>query len=255
MSDELIQKLIAEFSPEHVQLKAKNVNKERTKCLAVPYLDARDVAERLTEVFGLGGWSINHQVVSEKCIKSTLTIQIGERTAIYDDFGYSDASDNQPGPEHLKAAASDGLKRCAVPLGVGRYLYRLEGMWCDAIPIGEKGTRPKPANLAELIKVAGKGKPASSQPPAQDAAKPEGAPPLAATEATGEQKKKRPLPRDKQVLVTEIAGLCDERGWEEKVVVQEVSLFAKRQIHSWHDMSVKELAAFRDHLRKPMGAG
>ena len=31
----------------------------------------------------------------------------------------------------MKAAFSDALKRAAVKLGVGRYLYRLGGQWVD----------------------------------------------------------------------------------------------------------------------------
>jgi len=167
--NERLTKLTEEFPAEEVHLLAKQISQDGTRCLALAYLDARHVSERLTEVFGIGGWSVSHEVVSEKCVKTRLRILDTEYPeAVFEDFGYSDAADNQPQPEHLKAAASDGLKRAAVLLGVGRYLYRLGRTWCD---YDAEARQPVPKNLAELLRAAPAKPPAKAEAPAL-AAKP-----------------------------------------------------------------------------------
>jgi hypothetical protein len=44
--------------------------------------------------------------------------------------------------DKLKAAVSDGLKRAAVKLGIGRYLYRLPRQWVDYDPQTKQFKQP-----------------------------------------------------------------------------------------------------------------
>ena len=44
--------------------------------------------------------------------------------------------------DKLKAAFSDALKRAAIKLGIGRYLYRLPRQWVDYDPQQRQFVRP-----------------------------------------------------------------------------------------------------------------
>lgn len=92
----------------------------------LPYVDARDVQDRLDAVCGIGGWSFELE---------PLVVDAGElrvargRPSIAgvtrDDIGT--ASQWEPS----KGCASDALKRAAVQWGIGRYLYRLPAVWVE----------------------------------------------------------------------------------------------------------------------------
>ena len=80
------------------------------------YITARDVMDRLDEVFGIGGWQTNFDFIGDRmiCKLSVLTDQ-GWITK-------SDGADDSS-IEGAKGGISDSLKRAAVQYGVGRYLY------------------------------------------------------------------------------------------------------------------------------------
>lgn len=87
------------------------------------YIDARAVARRLTEVLGLAGWDFQTTVADtdRQVVHGRLTVRLDGQTIVREDFGYPNTPDSDEEP--LKSAASDALKRCAVQLGVGAYLY------------------------------------------------------------------------------------------------------------------------------------
>ena len=80
------------------------------------YITARDVMDRLDEAVGIEGWTTHlHEV--EGRVTCELSIRFGERWITKTD-GAGDT-----GIEGEKGAISDSLKRSAVLLGIGRYLY------------------------------------------------------------------------------------------------------------------------------------
>jgi len=87
------------------------------------YIDARVVARRLTEVLGLTGWDFQATVADtdRQVVHGRLTVRLDGQAIVREDFGYPNTPDSDEEP--LKSAASDALKRCAVQLGVGAYLY------------------------------------------------------------------------------------------------------------------------------------
>jgi hypothetical protein len=89
------------------------------------YVDSRAVAQRLTEVLGIGCWSFDVDVadLSRSVVKGTLTAKIGDATVIHSDYGYPNSDRD---PESLKSAASDALRRAGVQMGVARDLYSPE---------------------------------------------------------------------------------------------------------------------------------
>lgn len=88
------------------------------KGVILPYVTARGIQERLDDVFGVDGWDNEFQVVDGGVI-CTLICRYGGSV-----FRKSDgASFTQVEP--LKGGISGALKRAAVELGIGRYLYDL----------------------------------------------------------------------------------------------------------------------------------
>ena len=116
-----LAKLAAPFDPNDVAWKPQAV--KGTRALAVAYIDARTVAERLDRVVA-GDWTFDWEEASNGCVKGKLTI----RGTIRCDVG---EQGDGPQGKTLKAAVSDALKRSAVQFGVGRYLYRLPAQWVD----------------------------------------------------------------------------------------------------------------------------
>ncbi len=92
-------------------------NKDRTRALVLPHLDARAVMDRLDAICP-DHWSFTLEVISPSAVKGRLTVMGVTR----EDIGEGDT---------LKGASSDALKRAAVHFGIGRYLYDLPKTWSD----------------------------------------------------------------------------------------------------------------------------
>lgn len=93
--------------------------------IALAYIDARDVQNRLDTVCGVANWSDKYVETEKGRIICTLSIRIdGEWIAKSDGAGDSDV-------ESEKGAISDALKRAAVKWGIGRYLYDMESPWVE----------------------------------------------------------------------------------------------------------------------------
>lgn len=118
-TNQIAQLLAAPFSES--QLKKR----QGPGGMVFTYVDSRAVAERLTEVLGIGNWSFVVDVadLSRSVVKGTLTVSIGDKTVTHSDYGYPNSDRD---PEALKSAASDALRRAAVQLGVARDLYSPE---------------------------------------------------------------------------------------------------------------------------------
>jgi hypothetical protein len=103
-----------------------------TRALAAAYLDARTVMQRLDSVFGVGGWRDRYELVNGGSVVCTLSVKVDGEWIDKTDVG--SPSEQADEGDKLKAAVSDGLKRAAVKLGIGRYLYRLPSQWVDYDP-------------------------------------------------------------------------------------------------------------------------
>ncbi len=130
--------LKAPTPPDEIQWRVRSVTKDETRCSIIAYVDARYMQARLNEAFGVGGWSVRHEVVDPEkhVVMTTLTVHdMGAGTArltadtgdtIKQDFGYPNSANDE---EPLKSAASDGLKRCCVHLGLTHDIYAMEARW------------------------------------------------------------------------------------------------------------------------------
>jgi hypothetical protein len=119
-----IAKLSAPFAPDQVSWRLGSTTKDKTRGMALAYIDARDVMGRLDEVCGVDGWQCRYphaggMTVCEIGIKCG-----GEWIWKADGAGATDV-------EAEKGSLSDAFKRAAVRWGIGRYLYDLHSPWVE----------------------------------------------------------------------------------------------------------------------------
>ena len=105
---------------------AVSYNDPKTKqdpksAIALAYIDARDVMERLDEVFGMN-WSCKYSHAETKTICEISVLIDGVWITRANGAGDSDI-------EAEKGAISDAFKRAGVMFGIGRYLYDLPNEW------------------------------------------------------------------------------------------------------------------------------
>jgi hypothetical protein len=124
-----LQQLAAPFPPDVISWRVGSTTKDKTKGMALAYIDARDVQDRLDEVFGFGWqvrnpWSVNGKLACE------IGLLFGDQW-IWRGDGAGDTD-----VEAEKGAFSDAFKRAAVRWGIGRYLYDLDSPW---VALEQKG--------------------------------------------------------------------------------------------------------------------
>jgi len=129
----MLDELSAEFPREAISWRSQTMNKEGTSAMALAYIDARDVMERLDAVCGPANWQDRYEFHGPRTV-CYLSIRVdGEWITKADGAGDSDV-------EAEKGAISDALKRAAVKWGIGRYLYALPAPWvpCESYERGGK---------------------------------------------------------------------------------------------------------------------
>jgi hypothetical protein len=126
--------LAAPFPPEAIHWRAQTVTRDGDKALALAYIDARDVQDRLDAVCGPANWQDSYTETVKGRLICTLSVRIGgEWISKSDGAGDTDV-------EGEKGAISDSLKRAAVKWGIGRYLYNLGNVWapCESTEFNGK---------------------------------------------------------------------------------------------------------------------
>lgn len=125
--------LSAPFDPDAVSWRLGSVSKAKLKGMALAYVDARVVADRLDEACTPAGWQCRYSHTATKTVCDIAIKCDDEWLWKADGAGDSDI-------EAEKGALSDAFKRAAVRWGVGRYLYDLESPWVAVEEVGS-GTR------------------------------------------------------------------------------------------------------------------
>lgn len=125
---DILTKLAAPFPQESIHWRAQTVSRNGNKALALAYLDARDVMERL-DTMCPHGWESEHYDCGSGRMGCKIGIWITPDRILWRSDG---AGATQVEAE--KGAFSDALKRAAVSWGIGRYLYDLGNTWvpCEA---------------------------------------------------------------------------------------------------------------------------
>src|SRR5262249_6742335 len=132
------------------------------RALAVPFVDARVIQDRLDDVLGVMGWQDSYECLPDGAVVCRLRIRLGSEWITKEDVG---GQSEQPDEgDRRQAAVSDALKRASVKFGIGRYLYRLKPQWVDydpqkrqfvrtpvlPLPAQEAGPGKEPATLKML---------------------------------------------------------------------------------------------------------
>ncbi len=126
----LTRALAGPFEASEVRFKPAVVSGNRAMALA--YVDARVIQDRLDGVLGVEGWQDDYEILQDGSVVCRLRLRLGGEWVTKVDVG--SPSEQPDGGDRLKAAFSDALKRAAVKFGIGRYLYRLPAQWVDYDP-------------------------------------------------------------------------------------------------------------------------
>lgn len=144
-SNEILHALKEPFPADVIHWRVGATNGEKTKGIALAYIDARDVMKRLDEVCGIDGWQCRYVIESALAV-CELSLKInGEWITKSDGAGETDV-------EGEKGKMSDAFKRAAVRFGVGRYLYYLPNEWVDIKPAGRSYKLASTPNLPSWAK-------------------------------------------------------------------------------------------------------
>jgi len=134
----VMKALAAPFAPTEVRFKPAVVSGNRA--LALAYVDARVIQDRLDDVLGVTGWQDDYEFLPDGSVVCRLRLRLGGEWITKVDVG--GPSEQPDEGDRRKAAVSDALKRAAVKFGIGRYLYRLPAQWHDYDPQRRQFVRP-----------------------------------------------------------------------------------------------------------------
>jgi hypothetical protein len=130
------------FPPDVISWRVGATNGDKTKGIALAYIDARDVMNRLDEMCVWEcryPWSDGHRVCCE--------------ISVWADEGIITRSDGagETDVEGDKGAMSDAFKRAAVRFNVARYLYDLPSPWVEIAPAGKSYKIADPDSLTTRL--------------------------------------------------------------------------------------------------------
>lgn len=235
MSDErsIAEALAAPFPPDKLGWKPQTVSGSRA--LAVAFIDARDVMDRLDQVVGPFGWRDGYVVLPDGNVVCTLELRCGDGPFIpkSDTGGESDQKDDG---DKRKAAFSDALKRAAVKWGIGRYIYSLPSQWLDFDPKSKQivGTPKLPPWAVPGNRAAATPDPRSR--PAQTAQQPVEEKPAKGMPATGEELERRLADKD-QLLAAQ--GKCKPGDLMAHVVAAGVRQGLEKDLAAWTGAAIR----------------
>jgi hypothetical protein len=156
--EQLTEALAAPFEAREVRFKPAVVSGNRA--LALAYVDARVIQDRLDDVLGVTGWQDEYECLPDGSVVCRLRLRLGDEWITKMDVG---GQSEQPDEgDRRKAAFSDALKRAAVKFGIGRYLYRLPSQWVDydthkrqfaRTPLLPPSALPKPKKQAATVRL------------------------------------------------------------------------------------------------------
>jgi hypothetical protein len=146
--EELHKGLSALFPVDSISWRLGATNHDKTKGIALAYIDARDVMKRLDSVAGPGNWQNVYQGLG--------LCGIGVRLDGTDEWVWKWNGAGATDVEAEKGQASDAFKRAAVLWGVAQYLYDLPNVWSKIEPAGKSYKLAEQPKLPSWAIPAGK---------------------------------------------------------------------------------------------------
>lgn len=120
--DRIAEELAKPFDASHIRVKPGKVA-ANGQALALWYIDARAVMDRLDAVVGPENWEFTWTPIRDGdrvVVQGMLTVKGVTK---------SDVGEAKDEDEPWKSGVSDAFKRTAVQFGIGRFLYRLPQLW------------------------------------------------------------------------------------------------------------------------------
>lgn len=135
-----LEALKAHFPRETISWRAQSVTKDGTRAMALAYIDARDVMNRLDEVCGPDGWQDEYVETAKGRMICRIGIRAASNDLALDAWIWKSDGAGDTDVEGDKGAISDAFKRAAVKWGIGRYLYDMPTPWvpCETYERGGK---------------------------------------------------------------------------------------------------------------------
>jgi hypothetical protein len=231
--DQIARALAAPFQLEEVRFKPAVVSGSRA--LALAYVDARAIQDRLDDVLGVMGWQDSYKCLEDGSVVCRLRLRLGDEWITKMDVG--SPSEQPDGGDRLKAAFSDALKRAAVKFGIGRYLYRLPTQWVDYDPHKRQFARPPQLPAFALPEKKRPAREAESTPrPAVPAPSRKSAAPASHTPpANGEELLRRLYDYDAKLAAQ---GLCAKGALVKHIVEAGVKAGLDADLATWTDAGI-----------------
>lgn len=154
--------LAAPFAPEAISWRVGSTTQDKSKGMALAYIDSRDVMRRFDEVCGPFGWQSEHIVAADG---KKVTCRIGVKNPETGEWVWKSDGAGETDVEGEKGSYSDSLKRAAVVWAVGRYLYDIESPWVKLKPAG-RSFAIDDSELPKLRAVLARQAPIAKQAPA-----------------------------------------------------------------------------------------
>jgi hypothetical protein len=126
MKTDLLSQLKEPFAINELKWRVGATTGDKSKGIALAYIDARNVMKRLDEVVGIENWQCRYPFAG--------CCEIGIR--IKSEWIWKSNCAGESNIDGTKGMASDSFKRAAAVWGVGRYLYYLDNQW---VPIKSQG--------------------------------------------------------------------------------------------------------------------
>ena len=132
-------KLSAPFAAQDIEWKPGATTRDKKKGLAMAYITARAVHERLDEVFGPGNWKNEFRAGPGGGVICRIYFKNDDGEWVWRE----DGADNTD-VEAVKGGLSNAMKRAGAALGIGRYLYDLPATW---VRLDDRGRFAEPPRV------------------------------------------------------------------------------------------------------------
>jgi len=144
--------LLAEpFHHSQIHWRVGSTKQDKSAGMALAYLNARDVEDRLDNVCGRSNWQSRYPWSDGKKLTCEIGIRVATKQIMMDAGGgvllpqpveqsewvWKSNGAGDTDYEADKGAYSDAFKRAAVPWGIGRYLYRSPNWWAAIVKRGK----------------------------------------------------------------------------------------------------------------------
>lgn len=128
--EQTIARLAEPFPVDSLHFRVGATSKDKSKGIALAYIDARDAMQRLDSVVGPQNWQRRYPWSDGQRLCCEVGIRLG------DEWVWKGDGAGETQVEAEKGAFSDAFKRACVNWGIGQYLYDCPNKWYPLVPAG-----------------------------------------------------------------------------------------------------------------------